>query len=252
MGFTKLDSGIIHSSVWGESADIRIVWITMLAMCDSDGFVATSVPGLQRAANVSKEQFDNAIKILESPDKYSRTTANEGRRIEKCEGGWIILNYKLYRDRDRENNRREYMRDLMRTKRSPVSNNANNLLTHAKSSASASVSSSVSCINSIKDLNINSKDIIHAEKNKSTRFEKPTIDMIKAYCLERKNSVDADRFFNHYESNGWKVGKNPMKSWQAAVRTWEHNSFQQSSSELSDSPRPRPSMAAYNKAAGRE
>jgi len=56
-------------------------------------------------------------------------------------------------------------------------------------------------------------------------FKKPTIEEIKAYCDERKNSIDPHRFFDHYESTGWKVGKNPMKDWQAAIRTWEKNAF---------------------------
>lgn len=50
---------------------------------------------------------------------------------------------------------------------------------------------------------------------------KPTLEQIDAYCIQRKNSVDAVRFFNYYESNGWKVGRAPMKNWEAAVRTWE-------------------------------
>ena len=53
------------------------------------------------------------------------------------------------------------------------------------------------------------------------RFVKPSLDDIRAYCLERKNSVDAETFFDFYESKGWKVGNQPMKDWQAAVRTWE-------------------------------
>lgn len=57
----------------------------------------------------------------------------------------------------------------------------------------------------------------------SKRFIPPTLDEIRAYCLERKNAVDPDRFFSYYTSNGWRVGKNPMKDWQAAVRTWERS-----------------------------
>ena len=53
------------------------------------------------------------------------------------------------------------------------------------------------------------------------RFTKPTLDDVKAYCRERKNNVDPDKWFNYYSSNGWRVGKNPMKDWKAAVRTWE-------------------------------
>ena len=60
---------------------------------------------------------------------------------------------------------------------------------------------------------------------KRKRFEKPTLSEIKAYCIERNNNVDAQHFFDYYESNGWKVGKNSMKNWQAAVRTWEKNSY---------------------------
>lgn len=65
----------------------------------------------------------------------------------------------------------------------------------------------------------------------SKKFIKPTIEEIETYCLERKNSIDAQTFFDFYESNGWKVGKNPMKDWRAAVRTWEKNSKQQTNRE---------------------
>lgn len=54
-----------------------------------------------------------------------------------------------------------------------------------------------------------------------TRFQKPSLEEVKAYCAERKNTVDPVRFLDYYEANGWRVGKNPMKDWKAAVRTWE-------------------------------
>ena len=55
------------------------------------------------------------------------------------------------------------------------------------------------------------------------RFTAPTIEDVKAYCKERGNRVDPERFIDYYTSNGWKVGKNPMKDWKAAVRTWERS-----------------------------
>ena len=64
-----------------------------------------------------------------------------------------------------------------------------------------------------------------AKVKKASRFVPPTLEEVKAYCAERKNSVDAERFVNYYDSNGWKVGKNPMKDWKAAVRTWERSGF---------------------------
>lgn len=57
----------------------------------------------------------------------------------------------------------------------------------------------------------------------SKKFSKPTVAEIAEYCALRKNGINAQEFYDHYESNGWKVGRNPMKSWQAAVRTWEHS-----------------------------
>lgn len=59
---------------------------------------------------------------------------------------------------------------------------------------------------------------------KKKRFAPPTLEEVKAYCSERNNSVDAQRFIDYYTSNGWKVGKNPMKDWKAAVRNWERGS----------------------------
>ena len=85
-----------------------------------------------------------------------------------------------------------------------------------------------SCTNNLLD---NSKDNLIDKNNvpdkpaTRPRFAKPTLEEVKAYCLERKNKVDAQRFFDYYESNGWKVGRNSMKDWKATVRTWERNTF---------------------------
>ena len=55
----------------------------------------------------------------------------------------------------------------------------------------------------------------------NSRFTKPTVDEIAAYCSERKNNVDPQAFFDFYESKGWRVGNQAMKDWRASVRTWE-------------------------------
>lgn len=73
-------------------------------------------------------------------------------------------------------------------------------------------------------------DYIYGDENvpkpptkRAKKFVKPTLEEVKAYCLERKNNVDAEKFIDYYESNGWRVGKNPMKDWKATVRNWERN-----------------------------
>ena len=63
------------------------------------------------------------------------------------------------------------------------------------------------------------------EKRARTPFAKPGLPEVQAYCTERHNAVDPQRFIDHYESNGWRVGRTAMKDWKAAVRTWEKNGF---------------------------
>ena len=61
---------------------------------------------------------------------------------------------------------------------------------------------------------------IQQEKPKRKNFVKPTVEEIAAYCKEKNYNINAQQFFNYYESNGWKIGRNAMKSWQAAVQNW--------------------------------
>ena len=64
------------------------------------------------------------------------------------------------------------------------------------------------------------KDSLTRVTRTRERFQKPTIEEVRAYIFERGYIFDADAFWNYYESNGWKVGKNPMKNWKAACSTW--------------------------------
>jgi len=60
---------------------------------------------------------------------------------------------------------------------------------------------------------------------KSKIFLKPTLIEVSEYCLERKNNINPNHFIDHYQANGWMVGKVKMKDWKATVRTWEKNNF---------------------------
>ena len=60
-------------------------------------------------------------------------------------------------------------------------------------------------------------------KRAQARFTPPTLEEVSAYCRERGNHVDPQRFVDFYASKGWRVGNQPMKDWKAAVRTWEHD-----------------------------
>jgi hypothetical protein len=110
MSWTPLFSDIVLSSIWGEKDSTRVVWVTLLALKDRNGFVGSSLPGLARAANVGLEECREALDRLMAPDPLSRSKEYGGRRIEEAEGGWLVLNHLKYRDKISKDYRREYQR----------------------------------------------------------------------------------------------------------------------------------------------
>lgn len=64
-------------------------------------------------------------------------------------------------------------------------------------------------------------EVLPKPKKSTAAFKKPTVEEIDAYCAERKNGLSGQAIYDHYESNGWMVGRVKMKDWKAAVRTWE-------------------------------
>lgn len=97
--YNKIFTKILDSSIWLESDSTRIVWLTMLASMDQDGFCQfASAANLAHRAIVPLAATESALKILESPDKNSADQDNEGRRIERVDGGWMVLNATKYRD----------------------------------------------------------------------------------------------------------------------------------------------------------
>ena len=75
---------------------------------------------------------------------------------------------------------------------------------------------------STDNTNINITNTNLTDSNKKAFFKKPTLDEVKNYCILRKNNIEAEAFIDFYESKGWQIGKEKMKSWKACVRTWEN------------------------------
>lgn len=78
-------------------------------------------------------------------------------------------------------------------------------------------------IDGFSNINITPPEQLNSgeKEDSQKRFSKPTIEEVRAYCLERKNNVDPEQFVDFYSAKGWKVGNSPMKDWKACVRTWE-------------------------------
>ena len=123
MAYTKLFHEILDSTIWQEELEVKIVWITMLAMTDEFGKVAASVPGLAKRAGVSVPECEKALKKFQQPDRWSRSQEFEGRRIKVVEGGWELLNHGRYRSMMNAEDRREYQRakqaEYRRRRKSP-------------------------------------------------------------------------------------------------------------------------------------
>ena len=120
MHFTKLFNSILDSTIWQESKEAKLVWITMLAMSDKNGEVHASIPGLAVRSGVSLSECEEALICLSSPDKYSRTKTEEGRRIADVDGGWVLLNHGKYRALLSQEERREYLTLKQREHRAKI------------------------------------------------------------------------------------------------------------------------------------
>jgi len=71
----------------------------------------------------------------------------------------------------------------------------------------------------------NSNHIHNNNNNNINKFKKPTIEEVRKYCIERRNNIDVETFWNFYEANGWKQGSKPLKSWKACIVTWERRTL---------------------------
>jgi hypothetical protein len=114
MSYSKLHSSIVNSSLWTEPDSVRILFVTLLAMCDQHGEVQGSKLGLNRIANIDLDDAGMAWSALMSPDRNSsdrlRNPENEGRRVEEIPGGFRLLNFAYYRGLRNEDDRREQNR----------------------------------------------------------------------------------------------------------------------------------------------
>lgn len=117
VGYTKLFGSLLASTIWREDDKVRIVWITLLAMADKRGIAEGSIPGIADLARVSVEDCERALTRLQQPDRFSRSTENDGRRIAPTDGGFQILNHAKYRDRMSAEERREYRQKWMAERR---------------------------------------------------------------------------------------------------------------------------------------
>lgn len=216
-GYSKLWSTIITSSVWSEDNTTRIMWITMLALAEADGHVPGAIPGMAAVARMSIEDAQSAIDRLCAPDRYSRCTEADGRRLIPVPGGWQIINYAKYRAGRDEDERREYIREYMRRRRAKeknVNNPVNNVNKckppYAQAEAEAEAEAK------------KEPPIIPQRGKRVSKFTEPSLDEFRAYvdANPELRHLDTEDIWKGYHDGGWidTQGK-PVRNWKLKLRT---------------------------------
>ena len=146
--------------------------------------------------------------------------------LSRLQKGGLILIDSIGRNTTHRTVEIQPMEDECFTPPIPYRNTNNKVL----SNESTDINNIQQSMFSSKDINeeidkndIPTSNITTKTKKENKKFIPPTIDEVSAYCKERKNGIDAQSFINFYQSKGWMIGKNKMKDWRAAVRTWERN-----------------------------
>ena len=214
--FVKLWSDILESSLWDESSDIRIVWITLLAMSNQDGYVRGTDKAIGRRAGVPEKSANEAIAKFLAPDPCSHIEEHEGRRIERVPGGFTLLNYAHYRELQRESDRREYMKNLMAEKRAAEK---------AASTKPISVSTPLAGVSNVSGQVDTDTEADTEERNRIVGGKPPLLplsdilevwnDHAKAYGFRQARKIDGERaraLKARWKDADWR------ENWQEAVR----------------------------------
>ena len=178
------------------------------------GQTIITVSGLANELGVSTRQVRTAMEKLESTGEITRKTTNRFTVV-------TVENWSLYQadyddDDKRMANKRQTDDKRMANKRQ--TDDKRTLYKEYKKTR-------------IQENNNSARTRV-SHGDGVSKFVKPTLQEVKAYCIERGNDVDPERFINHYEANGWMVGRNKMKDWRAAVRNWERNRASKSAGQV--------------------
>jgi hypothetical protein len=269
MPFVKLDTRILQSTLWFER-DARELFITALLMAEPReihestpqlkvdaieytgfevppgwyGFVPAAGIGIIRQAGIARDPGLKALADLGAPDKESRSAEYDGRRLVRVNGGYVILNYIKYRERDvtaadrnrrwRQKQREDKESRIEELRVANVSNVSSVPLHRNDTPETVALRPDTPLANvfperlEVRGQRLEARGQIKPKpleplktlKSKACRFTPPTLEEIQAEIQRRKLSINPEAFFSFYESKGWRVGNQQMKSWKAALTTW--------------------------------
>jgi hypothetical protein len=228
--YTKLYRGIVDGSLYGRREALTVFFV-MLALADQEGIVDVLPQKIADILGETEDFVNIGLAELSAPDPMSRTPTAEGRRIlllnEHRSWGWKITNYAAYRKIRDEEQRREYQRqwDRDNRKRPVINPTASDTIRQHPTQSDKSDHVRPNPTYTEAEAEADTLLVCKSDTSALTRkkFIKPNLSEVSDYCRSRKNNINPSAFIDHYESNGWKVGRNSMKDWKATIRKWETN-----------------------------
>lgn len=217
MSFVKLHHKL-KSWGWADDPNMVALWVRILLEANwkdeewhgviyERGSFPTSYAKLSQDTGISIQTVRTCLERLKKSGEVTCVSTSAGTKI-------IVNKWGFYQGTDDEDN----MPD-----NTPITSDqheASTEPTHGQHEANMQLTTLK------EDKNIRKVEVVEVVDKNNKKFVRPSIEEVADYCYERGGLVDPQAWYDYYESNGWKVGKNSMKDWKACVRTWERNSYQ--------------------------
>ena len=217
---------LIETMPDGDS--IIVIWFKLLCLAgkqNRDGFLM-----LNDKLAYTEEMLSTIFRRPINTVRLALNTFEQFDMIEIIKGAIYVTNWDKHQNVDKLAELREYNRIAQQKSRdkkrllSAVNDNVNDVSMTSQECQDTDIDKE-------EDLEIE-KENKSVNSGKSTRFTPPTLADVQAYCTERCNNIDAERFIDFYTCKNWMVGKNKMKDWKAAVRNWERTEPKKSESSF--------------------
>ena len=219
--FLPLWADFFHSSIVETELHVRMVFLFLGATSDADGYCRYTVKALARQANVTIDQAEDALRVLQEEDELSTNQTEGGVRVKSMGPNlWWVVNKKVYRQRFQELKRKE---DNTKRKRESRSNDdaCGQERTHAD--ASGRERTEADPVDVHVDVLVDVPVDVPTPKKKTKKFTIPTAKKVQTYLDELSETrFTGQQFVDSNDAKGWVVGttQTPMKDWKAVARTW--------------------------------
>ena len=194
---------------------IIVMWIKLLCLAGSinDNGCIYFTKEIPYTEQMLSTQFNMPLTTVQ----LALQTFEQFGMVEVVDNIMMISNWSKYQSVDKMNDLKEYNRIKQRESRE-----------RRKLLECSNVNDMSMTVNDNVNLDIDKNRLEEDKKeeknnSKTKRFKKPSVEDIETYCNERNNNINPNAFYDYYESKDWMIGKNRMKDWKAAIRTWERN-----------------------------